>query len=164
MPLAALNAMGKEMFVETLKDVFEHSPWVAEGAYAAAPFDSVASLRSAMMDVVRNAGEDKVLGLFRAHPDLATRLAISDWSAAEQQGAGLDRLSPAEFEAFSELNRAYVGKFGFPFLFAVRGKTKEDIEEAMRMRLPRSAFEEREQALREIEKIAGFRLVDLIEA
>jgi len=161
--LTALNTMEKAAFVETLRDVFEHSPWVAEAAHASAPFATVAALHRTMMNVVRNAGEKRVLGLFRAHPDLATRLKISELSTAEQQGVGLDRLTPEEFEVFSSLNRAYVDKFGFPFLFAVRGKTKEDILEAMRSRLPRSFEEEREQALQEIERITGFRLSDLIE-
>jgi len=162
--LTELNAMSEEQFIDALKDVFEHSPWVAEAAYRSAPFASTEALHRTMMDVVRGAGEETVLGLFRAHPDLATRLAISELSTAEQQGVGLDRLTPEEFETFSTLNRDYVAKFGFPFLFAVRGKTKDDILEAMRRRLARTFAEEREQALLEIERITGFRLRDLIDA
>lgn len=160
--LSALNRMEEAAFVAALADIFEHSRWVAEAAYAHAPFESIASLHRTMTDIVRSSGEAAILTLFRAHPDLATRLKIGEYSAAEQRGAGLDRLTPEQFERFSSLNRAYVDKFGFPFLFAVRGRTKEEILDAMERRLPRTFAEEKEQALQEIERITGFRLYDLI--
>ncbi|MCI3923728.1 2-oxo-4-hydroxy-4-carboxy-5-ureidoimidazoline decarboxylase [Paenibacillus sp. TRM 82003] len=160
--LSALNRLDQPSFVAALGDIFEHSPWVSEAAYAYAPFESIASLHRTMMDVVRTSAPAVILALFRSHPDLATRLKIGDYSTAEQRGVGLDRLTPEEFERFSALNKAYVDKFGFPFLFAVRGRTKDEIVEAMERRIPRTFEEEREQALREIERITGFRLRDLI--
>jgi 2-oxo-4-hydroxy-4-carboxy-5-ureidoimidazoline decarboxylase len=159
-----LNAMDQSSFTELLGGIFEHSPWVAHGAWASRPFDSAAHLLDAMMRVVQlEAPDDKVSALIRAHPDLAARIRLTPDSAREQQGAGLDSLTPEEFAAFSELNRAYTGKFGFPFILAVRGMNKTDIRQAMLERMEESPDSERETALRQIRKIAGFRLGDLID-
>lgn len=164
-PLHELNAMSLQAFTAYLGGVFEHSPWVAEEAWSGRPFASIDQLHEAMMAAVRNASSDKVLTLIRAHPDLAARLGIASltaFSAKEQQGAGLDRLTPEEFETFSALNKAYTDKFGFPFIFAVRGKGKADILAAMKVRVNRAPEEERREALEQIGRIARFRLQDLI--
>ncbi len=160
-----LNRLSRQEFTDFLGTVFEHSPWVAESAWTRGPFDTVDDLHAAMMEAVAGAPERQVLELIRAHPDLATRLGIGSltaFSAKEQQGAGLDRLTPEEFETFSSLNGAYTEKFGFPFIFAVRGKGKDDILAAMRKRIGHTAEEERREALEQIRRIAGFRLRDLI--
>ncbi|WP_339222960.1 2-oxo-4-hydroxy-4-carboxy-5-ureidoimidazoline decarboxylase [Paenibacillus sp. FSL H8-0332] len=162
--LKQINSMAKTDFVEQLGGIFEHSPWVAEGVYSGRPFDSVQDLHAAMMEIARQAEPDQVLALLRAHPDLATRLAVSPLSAAEQQRAGLDRLTPEEFAKLTGQNAAYTAKFRFPFIFAVRGKTKEEILSAICERVDRSVEEEQEQALLEIGAITRFRLEDLLAA
>lgn len=160
--LTQINAMERTEFVESLGGVFEHSPWVAEGTYRQRPFESLQQLHTSMVNTARNAHPDQVLELLRAHPDLATRLQVSPLSAAEQQGAGLDRLTPEEFRQLTELNAAYTDKFQFPFILAVRGKNKDDIMKAIRERVDRSLEEEWEQALQEIGRITRFRLEDLV--
>ncbi|MCA0754170.1 2-oxo-4-hydroxy-4-carboxy-5-ureidoimidazoline decarboxylase [Paenibacillus sp. N4] len=157
-----INELSREQFIEALGAVFEHSPWVAGTAWACRPFGSSDELHEAMMNVVRESRTETIVDLFRAHPDLGTRLAVADYSAREQEGAGLDRLSAEEYEQFRSLNEAYVAKFGFPFILAVRGKTKEQILEAMTSRIEHPASLEAEQAMLEIGKITGFRLKDLI--
>ncbi|WP_379155473.1 2-oxo-4-hydroxy-4-carboxy-5-ureidoimidazoline decarboxylase [Paenibacillus sp. sgz5001063] len=161
--LEEINRMSKQEFVANLGGIFEHSPWVAEGAYAHIPFQSTAELHSAMLRTARNAELGQTEALLRAHPDLATRLEVSPLSAAEQQGAGLDRLTPEEFTRLTELNAAYTDKFRFPFILAVRGKNKDDIIHSIEARVVRTLEEEREQALAEIGRITAFRLNDLIQ-
>lgn len=160
-----INRMSRETFVERFGAVLEHSPWVAEQAWASRPFASAGELHARMMSIVLNAPEEKLLALIRAHPDLATRMGIGSltaYSAKEQQGAGLDRLTPEEFETFSSLNAAYMERFGFPFIFAVKGRGKDDILAAMRERVGHSPEDERKEALEQIGRIAAFRLADLI--
>ena len=53
--LDAVNAAEQPAFVAALGDIFEHAPWVAEAAYAARPFPSLAALHAAMCAVVREA-------------------------------------------------------------------------------------------------------------
>ena len=160
--LDQINRMNKIEFVDSLGGIFEHSPWVADGSYRKSPFQSVDELHRSMLDTARSANQEQIGELLRAHPDLATRLQVSPLSAAEQQGAGLNELTPEEFSLLTEMNQKYMKKFQFPFILAVRGRNKDDIIASICERVDRSLEEEWEQALIEIGKITRFRLNDLI--
>ena len=162
MTIAELNALDHAAFVRAIGGVFEDSPWVAERAWHARPFHSLDDLHRAMTDEVERATAAEQLTLLRAHPDLGGRARMSAASTEEQAGAGLDSLTPDEFEIFHELNRAYHARFGFPFLFAVKGCTKHDILAALSARMESSADEELRQALREVYRIAWFRLENIL--
>lgn len=157
-----INELDRQAFVAELGEIFEHSPWIANAAWEMRPFASGEALHEAMANVVRETSNDQLIELFRAHPDLGTRLAVAPYSAKEQQGAGLNQLTSEEYEVFSGMNRKYVDQFGFPFILAVRGKTKEDILAAMESRIHNNRQQETAQALSEIEKITKFRIQDLI--
>jgi 2-oxo-4-hydroxy-4-carboxy-5-ureidoimidazoline decarboxylase len=157
-----LNAADRQRFVDVLGGVFEHSPWVAEGAWPRRPFRDVGDLHGAMVTIVDDAERGQQLALLRAHPDLGTRARMSEASAGEQAGAGLDRLSPQVFERLQRLNAEYRRRFGFPFLFAVKGSTPQQILDALEQRLGRDADAELAEALRQVARIARFRLEDLV--
>jgi OHCU decarboxylase len=157
------SRMGRALFLEIFGDVFEHSPWIAEGAHSALgpETDTAEGLHGAFVQVLRAAGRAKKLALVRAHPDLAGRLALADMTAdsqTEQSSAGLDRLAPQERDRFVALNEAYKQKFGFPFVMAVKGRAKEEILAAFEERLRHDPEEEFDRALAEIERIALLRL------
>jgi 2-oxo-4-hydroxy-4-carboxy-5-ureidoimidazoline decarboxylase len=161
MTLAELNARGLDAFVEALGWIFEGAPWVAERAWPRRPFASLDHLHQTMIVVVQQATESEQLALLRAHPDLGTRARISDASTGEQRGAGLDRLTADEYERLQQLNAEYHRRFGFPFLFAVKGSTKEDVLAALEARVRLSRDEELAEALRQVYRIARFRLEDV---
>jgi len=161
MTVAELSTSDRVEFVRTLGWVFEDAPWVAERAWDRRPFRSLDDLHAAMADVVAQATETEQLALLRAHPDLGTRARISDASTGEQRGAGLDRLTPDEFVRLQRLNTDYRTRFGFPFLFAVRGATKDDVLAALEARGSRTRDEEFAEALQQVYKIARFRLEEL---
>lgn len=167
MKLSALNAAAPDVFVDALKDIFEHSPWVAEAACASRPHASREALHAAMEAAVEAAGAAAQLALIRAHPDLAGKAAragaLTAHSRNEQSGAGLDSLSEAEFARFHALNRAYRDRFGFPFIIAVKGLAKDDVLAAFEARLANDADAERREALRNVSAIGRFRLFDLVE-
>ncbi|RED65986.1 2-oxo-4-hydroxy-4-carboxy-5-ureidoimidazoline decarboxylase [Cohnella lupini] len=163
-PMLVISKMSREQFTEVLGGIFENAPWVAQGAWEHRPFKTRKQLHDKMLDIVRQASPDTITDLFRGHPDLATRLEVTEYSAAEQQGAGLNQLTQEEFDRFAAYNREYTEKFGFPFIMAVKGKSKNEIMLAMKIRVHHSEQEERETALGEIGKITGFRLEDLLEA
>ena len=139
--------------------LFEHSPWVEERADAR---PSSGDRHADLMEVVREATSDEQLALIRAHPELAGKAAIdgslTEASATEQASAGLDRLTPAEFERFHALNAAYAQKFGFPFIICVRLTDKAGILAAMERRLENDRETEIATALNEIGKIVRLRL------
>ena len=164
--LSRINSLDESTFTHTLGGIFEHAPWVASAAFVKRPFDSLDALHHTMCGVVADAPEARQLELIRAHPDLAGKAAragdLTASSSREQAGAGLDRLSEAEYRRFHTLNDAYRARFGFPFILAVKGHTKASILEAFEERLEHSPDRERETALEEIYKIARFRLEALI--
>jgi len=164
MTLDDLNAGDRDGFVAALATIFEGSPWAAERAWRHRPFASLEALHQAMMTEVSTSSRDEQLGLLRAHPDLGTRARLTAASADEQSGAGLDRLTPSEFNRLSELNTAYRDKFGFPFLLAVKGSTTDAVLAALAARLPATVDEEFAEALRQVSRIAWFRLQDVVQA
>ena len=91
--LDQLNQADVARFMELLRGTYEHSPWVVERAHTARPFATLAALKRAMVDGVRNAGEDAQLALIRAHPQLAGRAmqtaTLTRESTDEQSRAGL---------------------------------------------------------------------------
>jgi 2-oxo-4-hydroxy-4-carboxy-5-ureidoimidazoline decarboxylase len=165
--LDALNTAPAGEFVTALANVFEHSPWIAEAAQRARPFERLADLRDAMTAVLDQAPPELRLGLIRAHPDLANRSqraqGLTAESTAEQDGAGLDRLSETEFGDFERFNRAYAEKFGFPFVLCVRRHTKDSILDAFHRRLENAPSQEESEAIREIGRIASLRLAEQID-
>jgi 2-oxo-4-hydroxy-4-carboxy-5-ureidoimidazoline decarboxylase len=176
MTLAELNATDCESFVAALGWVFEDSAWVAERASARRPFSTLDEVHAAMISAVKSASIDEQLALLRAHPDLGVLRLNADGaderrqagppvslaSHREQTGAGFDALTRDELARLRTLNAAYREKFGFPFLFAVKGSTTQDILAALERRLTSTRDTEHEEALRQVYRIARFRLEELI--
>ena len=163
------TAMDRASFVAAFGGVYEHSPWIAEAAFERglpADGDSATGLHRALTAVLREAPLDRKRALINAHPDLAGRLAMAGRltadSSKEQAGVGLDRLSAEEYARFTALNEAYKERFGFPFIMAVKGRTKEEIPEAFERRLQHDEATEQATALEQIERIALLRLQDLL--
>nr|WP_273506869.1 allantoinase PuuE [Fulvimarina manganoxydans] len=165
------SAMDRESFVAKFGAVFEHSPWIAEGAHGlelGTMHDTAIGVHSALARVFRSAPEEKRLDVLKAHPDLAGKLAaakrLTAESTAEQASAGLDALTDEERASFTELNDAYTAKFGFPFIIAVRDNTKASIMEAFRRRIDQDRETEFAEACRQVERIAELRLREMFSA
>lgn len=168
MHLQTLDTLPPADFIAALAGIYEHSPWVAEAVAMQRPFASVDALAAAMAQAVAQAGEEAQMTLIRAHPQLAGKAAIAgeltESSTHEQRGAGLDQCAPEEFARITELNDAYQRRFDFPFILAVKGHTRASILANMAARLSNDAASERTEALRQIDRIARFRLDALLEA
>lgn len=164
--LDALNGFSVDEFTAALGGIFEHSPWVPQRAAAARPFASRLDLLDAMRAVVEAAPVEEQLTLIRAHPQLGARgrkrAELTEASSGEQRRAGLDACTDAEFEQLLRLNTAYVQKFAFPFILAVRGHDPTSILASVGSRLNNSPESERHTALTQIGLIAGYRLADLV--
>ena len=163
------SRMSRDVFVRRFGGVFEHSPWIAERAFdleLGPAHDSAGGLANALARVFRTASEEERLGVLKAHPDLAGKLAqakrLTKESASEQASAGLDALTDAERDSFGKLNTAYVEKFGFPFIIAVRGLGKADILAAFKRRIDNDRKTEFDTACRQVERIALLRLKDML--
>jgi 2-oxo-4-hydroxy-4-carboxy-5-ureidoimidazoline decarboxylase len=165
--ISALNQLDPAAFVALLGGVYEHSPWVAERSFAYRPFADVPALLQALQTTLAAASHAEQLALIRAHPDLAGKAALRGEltleSTREQAGAGLDQLSAAEFAHFTDLNTRYQARFGFPFIMAVKNATKHQIISGFEQRIDHAPEAEFATALAQINRIAAFRIADLLE-
>ncbi|MFV0358970.1 allantoinase PuuE [Tropicimonas sp.] len=159
------SRMDRARFVKTFGGIYEHSPWIAERAFdleLGPAHDTAIGMHSALARAFRNASDDERLGVLRAHPNLAGKLAaarrLTADSSAEQASAGLDALTDEERDAFFRLNRAYTATFGFPFIIAVRDHDRKGILAAFEERLDNDAETEFAEACRQVERIAQLRL------
>jgi len=164
--LSDLNACSKDDFVTVLTNIFEYSPWIAELAASVRPFAGVKQLFEAMKAALDRAPPELRLALIKAHPDLANKTqraaGLTAESSAEQNSAGLDRLSDAEYVAFERVNNAYRAKFGFPYIVCVRRHTRDSILRDFERRLPNDAKAEIQTSIEEICRIAALRIDQLV--
>ena len=161
--------LSRTAFVDRFGGVFEHSPWVAEAAFEAGlddGCDGAAGLHALMSRAMMAGTDEQKLALIMAHPDLAGRLAragrLTAESTKEQASAGLDQLTDDERVRFTELNDAYKARFGFPFIMAVKGRSKGEIMDAFERRIAHDRDQEFSTALSEISRIALLRLGDML--
>ncbi|WP_299667334.1 allantoinase PuuE [uncultured Ruegeria sp.] len=163
------SQMERDEFVSTYGGIFEHSEWIAERAYElelGAAHDTAGGLHNALTRMFRSASAEERLGVLTAHPDLAGKLAqakrLTEESTTEQASAGLDALTDAERAAFTDLNQRYTDTFGFPFIIAVRDYDKASILRAFERRIEQDRDTEFTEACRQVERIAEFRLRDVL--
>jgi OHCU decarboxylase len=161
------SQMTRERFVEKYGSIFEHSPWIADRAFdleLGPAHDSATGLHNALTRIFRGASPEERLGVLKAHPDLAGKLAaakrLTPESTAEQASAALDALTDDERSRFQRLNEEYVAKHGFPFIIAVRDSTKASILDAFQTRITNDTATEFATACRQVERIAELRLKD----
>ncbi|MEL6517303.1 MAG: allantoinase PuuE [Pseudomonadota bacterium] len=163
------SEMTKLDFVTAYGGMFEHSPWIAERAHGlelGPAHDTATGLWHALARAFRSASDDERLGVLRAHPDLAGKLAaakrLTADSTSEQASAGLDALTDDERAEFTRLNAAYTAKFGFPFIIAVRDHDKAGIMAAFARRLDNAREAEFTEACRQVERIAQLRVAEVL--
>ncbi|MEL7176303.1 MAG: allantoinase PuuE [Pseudomonadota bacterium] len=163
------SQMEKRDFVKAYGSIFEHSPWIAEGAWAlelGPAHDTAIGLHNALARVFRSASQEARMGVLTAHPDLAGKLAaakaLTAESTSEQASAGLDHLSDEDRAMFTQLNTDYVAKHGFPFIIAVRDHNKASILAAFQKRIDNDSAAEFVEACRQVEQIALHRLKDML--
>jgi OHCU decarboxylase len=158
-----INKLSKSEFIKVFTNIFENASWIAEELYNQKPFDNFEELSSKILDIFETTTRDKQLKILNAHPDLANKTKISlltPDSLKEQTSAGLDRCTEEEFSEFKKLNDTYK-KFGFPFILAVKEKTKIEILNNFRKRISSDPEIEFDEAVKQVKQIASLRLKEL---
>ena len=158
-----INKLPKSEFIKVFANIFENAIWIAEKLYNQKPFDNFEELSSKMLDIFETTTKEKQLKILNAHPDLANKTKISlltPDSLKEQTSAGLDQCTEEEFSEFKKLNDTYK-KFGFPFILAVKGKTKIEILNNFRKRISSGPEIEFNEAVKQVKQIASLRLKEL---
>ncbi|RUA13300.1 MAG: 2-oxo-4-hydroxy-4-carboxy-5-ureidoimidazoline decarboxylase [Alphaproteobacteria bacterium] len=158
-----INQLSKSEFIKVFTNIFENASWIAEELYNQKPFDNFEELSSKILDIFETTTRDKQLKILNAHPDLANKTKISlltPDSLKEQTSAGLDQCTEEEFSEFKKLNDTYK-KFGFPFILAVKEKTKIEILNNFRKRISSDPEIEFDEAVKQVKQIASLRLKEL---
>jgi OHCU decarboxylase len=158
-----INKLSKSEFIKVFANIFENAIWIAEELYNQKPFDNFEELSSKILDIFETTTRDKQLKILNAHPDLANKTKISlltPDSLKEQTSAGLDQCTEEEFSEFKKLNDTYK-KFGFPFILAVKEKTKIEILNNFRKRIYSDPEIEFDEAVKQVKQIASLRLKEL---
>ncbi len=160
--VAEVDAMDEAAFVAVLGHVYEDSPHLAAAAWSRRPFGSRDALVAAFVAVADELDDDAVLVLLRAHPQLAADRPMAAASVSEQRGAGLRDLDAEARARITAGNAAYLDRFGFPFIIAVKGLGPADVAAAMDARLGNDAAVERATALTQVQRIAALRIEDAV--
>lgn len=165
MDLATLNTLPKEQFLATIGGPLEGETWLAERVITHRPFADRDALIEAFRQEIDAAEADEKIRLLNSHPELAAKVdrTLSDASIQEQAAAGLNRLTPEEYDEFKAQNQAYRETFGFAFVICARENTKHSILAAFRERLTHQRQDEILLGVGEVFKILRLRLIDLIQ-
>ena len=159
-----INKLPKSEFIKVFRNIFENSSWISEDLYKLKPFNNFEDLSSKILNIFENATKDSQTKILKAHPDLADKTKIESLtldSKNEQNSAGLDKCTPEEFIEFKNLNFEYKKKFGFPFIFAVKDKSKLQILANFKKRISCDINVEFEEAKVQVKKIASLRLNEI---
>jgi len=158
-----INKLSKSEFIKVFANIFENARWIAEELYNQKPFNNFEELSSKMLNIFETATKEKQLKILNAHPDLASKTKINlltPDSLKEQTSVGLDQCTEEEFNEFGKLNDSYK-KFGFPFILAVKGKTKIEILNNFKKRISSDPETEFDEAIKQVKLIASLRLEEL---
>ena len=159
-----INKSSQSEFIKIFDNIFEKAKWIAEKLYDQKPFGDFEELSSKILNIFETATKEKQLKILNSHPDLADKTKISSLtteSREEQSKAGLDQCSEEEFIEFKNLNEKYKKKFGFPFIYAVKGKSKMEILSNFRRRISYDIKDEFIEAKKQVKKIASLRLNEI---
>jgi len=159
-----INKLAKTEFIKVFGNIFENSEWIASELFNQKPFFDFTELSSNMIKIFENTTKENQLKILNSHPDLANKTRIGTLTADsknEQDSAGLDKCTPEEFNDFKNLNFEYKKKFGFPFIFAVKDKSKLQILANFKKRISCDINVEFEEAKTQVKKIASLRLNEI---
>ena len=158
-----INKLPESEFIKVFANIFENARWIAEELYNKKPFNNFGELSSKILNIFETTTKEKQLKILKDHPDLANKTKISlltPDSLKEQKSVGLDQCTKEEFTEFNKLNDDYK-KFGFPFILAVKDKSKIEILNNFRKRVVSEPKKEFDEAIKQVKKIASLRLEEL---
>ena len=157
-----INLLTKKEFLSLFGNIFEKSDWIAIKAFELKPFKNAKDLSDKMINIYEKSSKEKIIEIFNLHPKLAIEKKLTSFSSKEQIGAKLNTCTEEELVEFKNLNDQYQTKFAFPFIIAVKGKSKNDILTSFRKRVENNFNDEFEEAKQQVKKIASLRLIEIL--
>ena len=158
-----VNNLNKSDFLSIFGNVFEKTEWIAENVFKSAPFKNFEELALKFISTFEDSTKENIRKILNAHPELVVEQNLTKDSTQEQNSSGLNQCTAYELKEFKELNLRYKDKFGFPFIIAVKGKSKIDILENFRNRVNNLEEKEFIEATQQVKEIASLRLNKIIK-
>jgi len=168
MNIDVINSLSNEIFIETFKNIFEKSTFIAEDAKNIRPYKNKKHVIDSFLSIFDSLNLETKIKIINNHPNLGDKIKIyqglTKSSQEEQTLAGLSQCTEEEFNLFNELNSAFKLKFNIPFIFAVRGKNKNEVINEFQLRLNNADINsEIEISIEQVKRIASLRLEELID-
>jgi len=164
--ISKINKLSEKTFCDVFGNVFENAKWISGDLYTQKPFKNFSDLSLKMLNIFEKTNKENKLKILNSHPDLADKAKIgflTPDSNKEQSDSGLDKCTKKEFDEFKSLNNQYKKKFGFPFIIAVKGKSKNKILNDFKQRITCDINKEFAEAIRQVKKIASLRINEIIK-
>ena len=112
--LSQINTVAAAQFVQLLAPLYRNASWVVERVEPLRPFATLAALKLAMVQSVRQAGRDETLALLGRYPGLGDLVAPASAAAADRIGCSAE-------QELSALAQTYAERFGFALILAPGG-------------------------------------------
>jgi len=143
-----------------LYSCFANQAWAAAVA-GARPFDDLPALFRAAESAWAKLTPADWMGAIAAHPRIGEGGGASPRLSSGEQSRVMEAQA-ATLEALAVENRRYESRFGHVFLISARGRSAEEILEALRTRLNNDPAAELETAAIEHRKITRLRLEQVL--
>ena len=168
MKIKNINTLSIDNFIDTFKNIFEKTELIAVLSEKKRPFSNKKNLIDTFMIEFDKLKDEEKKNIIKNHPDLGNKLKIknnlTEMSKNEQKNAGLDNCTEEEYIFFSKKNNEFKLKFDLPFIFAVKGANKTEIITEFKRRLNNiDTKKEFEESIKQVKKIAFFRLDEIID-
>ena len=168
MKIQDVNNLSSEEFIKNFNNIFEKTSSISISSEKKRPFNNKKEMIETFINEFDNLKIDSKKNVLKNHPDLGNKLKITsdltEMSKNEQRNVGLDNCTEDEFLLFKKMNDEYKSKFSIPFIFAVKGANKSIIIDEFKRRLIIENIElEIEEAIKQVKKIAKFRLNEIID-
>ena len=162
-----INNFDSSNFIDIFKNIFEKTESIAKQAENLRPYKNKKHMINSFLLIFDSLNKNKKIQIINNHPDLGDKIKINQGltklSQKEQTLAGLKDCTEEEFKLFNQLNTSFKLKFNIPFIYAVRGKNKDDIINEFQVRLNNSDINsEIDISIEQVKRIALLRLEELI--
>ena len=168
MKIQDVNNLSSDEFIENFNNIFEKTSSIAISSEKKRPFNNKNDIIEVFINEFDDLNIDSKKNVLINHPDLGNKLKITndltETSKNEQKNVGLDNCTEDEFLLFKRMNDEYKLKFSIPFIFAVKGANKSVIIDEFKRRLTNESIVlEIDEAIKQVKKIAKFRLDEIID-
>ncbi|SVR61764.1 2-oxo-4-hydroxy-4-carboxy-5-ureidoimidazoline (OHCU) decarboxylase [Klebsiella pneumoniae] len=157
--LSQFNSLSKDEAAGLLAPCVAIPAW-GEMLVSLRPFASRHALLQAARKAMANWGEDELNAALSAHPRIGEKPTGSQVHAAlsRQEQSSVDSENERLAQALREGNARYEARFGRVFLIRAKGRSGEEILQALTRRLQHTADEEVAEALAQLREITMLRL------